>query len=324
MIHTSPLIWLSFVAVILFMLIIDLGVFHKKSHTVSFKEAIMWSIVWIAMAMIFSLVILQWRGQEDFMLFVTGYVIEKSLSVDNLFVFVIILSAFAVPRIHQKTVLQIGIIGALILRFIFIVIGAALIMRFSWIFFIFGAFLVYTAFKLMKHNGDEFDPRKSKVLKYAEKLIPITPEFHEGKFRIKVANKYFYTPMFIVMIAIFTTDIVFALDSIPAIFGLTKDPYIVFTANAFALMGLRQLYFLLDGLLAKLIYLGYGLAIILGFIGVKMLLHAAHENGFPQVVEIPISISLIVIVATITITVIASLIQAKRHPELVHKPGLQD
>lgn len=293
----------------------------RNPHVVTMKEAAIWATVYIVGAFLFGIGMWFVRGPQAGQEFIAGFITEKSLSVDNLFVFVIILSAFSVPRIHQKTVLQIGIIGALILRFIFIVIGAALIMRFSWMFFIFGAFLVYTAFKLMKHNGVEFDPAKSRVLKWAEKLLPITPKFHDGKFRVKIAGKYFYTPMFIVMIAILSTDIVFALDSIPAIFGLTQDPYIVFTANAFALMGLRQLYFLLDGLLARLIYLGYGLAIILGFIGVKMLLHAAHENGFPQAPEIPISISLLVIVATITITVILSLVQAKRHPELVKTPG---
>ena len=321
---TSPLVWGITLAVVVGVYVVDFIHAKRNPHVVTMKEASSWVAFYVSAALIFGAGMWFFRGADAGQEFIAGWITEYSLSIDNLFVFVIILSAFSVPKIYQQTVLQIGIFGALILRFFFIIIGAALIARFSWVFFIFGAFLVYTAVKLVKHNGVEFDPRKSKVLKYAEKLIPITPEFHEGKFRIKVANKYFYTPMFIVMIAIFTTDIVFALDSIPAIFGLTKDPYIVFTANAFALMGLRQLYFLLDGLLAKLIYLGYGLAIILGFIGVKMLLHAAHENGFPQVVEIPISISLIVIVATITITVIASLIQAKRHPELVHKPGLQD
>lgn len=320
---TSPLVWGITLAVVFGVYVVDFIHAKRNPHVVTMKEASSWVAVYVSAALIFGAGMWFFQGADAGQEFIAGWITEYSLSIDNLFVFVIILSAFSVPKIYQQTVLQIGIFGALILRFFFIIIGAALIARFSWVFFIFGAFLVYTAVKLVKHNGVEFDPRKSKILMFAEKVIPITPEFHEGKFRIKVANKNFYTPMFIVMIAIFSTDIVFALDSIPAIFGLTKDPYIVFTANAFALMGLRQLYFLLDGLLAKLIYLGYGLAVILGFIGLKMLLHAAHENGFPQVVEIPISISLIVIFATITTTVIVSLIQAKRHPELVHKPGLQ-
>ncbi len=293
----------------------------RNPHEVTIKEAATWATIYILAAFSFAAGMWVFRSPQAGQEFIAGFITEYSLSVDNLFVFVIILSAFGVPKNHQKTVLQIGILGALVLRFLFIIIGAALVARFSWVFFIFGAFLIYTAIKLVKHNGVEFDPAQSRVLKLAEKFIPLTPQYHEGKFRVKVANKYFYTPMFIVMIAIFTTDIVFALDSIPAIYGLTKDPYIVFTTNAFALMGLRQLYFLLDGLLSRLIYLGYGLALILGFIGLKMLIHALHENGFEQLTEIPITLSLIFILATITITVIVSLIQAKRHPELVKKIG---
>jgi tellurite resistance protein TerC len=320
----SPLIWGITLLVVTLVYLVDFIHAKRNPHVVTIKEATTWVLVYVSAALIFGAGMWVLRGPQAGQEFIAGWITEYSLSVDNLFVFVIILSAFSVPKIYQQTVLQIGIFGALILRFFFILIGAALIARFSWIFFIFGAFLVYTAIKLIKHNGVEFDPANSKVLKLAERIIPLTPQFHEGKFRVKIAKKYFYTPMFIVMIAIFSTDIVFALDSIPAIFGLTSDPYIVFTANAFALMGLRQLYFLLDGLLAKLIYLGYGLAIILGFIGIKMLLHAAHENGFEQVTEIPISLSLIVIVSTITLTVIISLIQAKRHPELVSKLGSKD
>ncbi len=293
----------------------------RNPHEVTIKEAATWATIYILAAFSFAAGMWVFRSPQAGQEFIAGFITEYSLSVDNLFVFVIILSAFGVPKNHQKTVLQIGILGALVLRFLFIIIGAALVARFSWVFFIFGAFLIYTAIKLVKHNGVEFDPAQSRVLKLAEKFIPLTPQYHEGKFRVKVARKYFYTPMFIVMIAIFTTDIVFALDSIPAIYGLTKDPYIVFTTNAFALMGLRQLYFLLDGLLSRLIYLGYGLALILGFIGLKMLIHALHENGFEQLTEIPITLSLIFILATITITVIVSLIQAKRHPELVKKIG---
>ena len=316
--------WAITLIVVFGVYIIDFIHAKRNPHEVTMKEAAIWATIYIAAAFLFAIGMWIFRSPQSGQEFIAGFITEKSLSVDNLFVFVIILSAFAVPKIYQKSVLQIGIIGALVLRFIFIIIGAALIARFSWIFFIFGAFLIYTAIKLIKHNGVEFDPSKSKVLKLAEKIIPFTPQFHEGKYRVKVANKYFYTPMFIVMIAIFTTDIVFALDSIPAIYGLTKDPYIVFTTNAFALMGLRQLYFLLDGLLSRLIYLGYGLAIILAFIGLKMLIHALHKNGFEQLTEIPISFSLIFITATITITVIVSLLKAKSHPELIKKIDSKD
>ncbi len=207
------------------------------------------------------------------------------------------------------------------LRFLFIIIGAAAIAKFSWIFFIFGAFLLYTAYKLASNHGTESDPSQNKVLKLAEKYLPVTPIYHEGAFRVKIDGKKYFTPLFIVMIAIFTTDILFALDSIPAIFGLTDDPYIVFTANAFALMGLRQMYFMLDGLLDRLIYLSYGLSVILGFIGVKLILHAAHENGFKSAPEISTPVSLVVIVTVLAITVFASLRQTKLHPELAHKPG---
>jgi tellurite resistance protein TerC len=240
-----------------------------------------------------------------------------------LFVFVIILSAFAVPAVYQQEVLQVGIIGALVLRFLFIIVGAAAIAKFSWIFFVFGAFLLYTAYKLASNHGTESDPSQNKVLKLAEKYLPVTPKYHEGAFRVKIDGKKYFTPLFIVMIAIFTTDILFALDSIPAIFGLTDDPYIVFTANAFALMGLRQMYFMLDGLLDRLIYLSYGLSVILGFIGIKLILHAAHENGFKSAPEISTPFSLAVIVGVLAITVVASLRQTKLHPELAHKPGQQ-
>lgn len=313
----SILTWAITLTIVCLVYLIDFFHAKRNPHVVSIKEATLWVAIYIVAALVFGMGLWVFRSPEVGQEFIAGWVTEYSLSVDNLFVFVIILSAFAVPKIYQQTVLQIGIFGALVLRFFFILIGAALVAQFSWVFFIFGSFLIYTAFKLIKHNGVEFDPAESKIIALAQRVFPISPKFEEGKFRVKIANKYFYTPMFIVMIAIFSTDIVFALDSIPAIFGLTQDPYIVFTANAFALMGLRQLYFLIDGLLSKLIYLGYGLALILGFIGIKMLLHAAHENGLPQAPEISISSSLFVIVFTLFATVLISLIQAKRRPELV-------
>ena len=293
----------------------------KHPHVVKFKEASLWVIVYVFAAILFGLGLWAIKGPNAGFEFFAGWITEYSLSVDNLFVFVIILSAFAVPAIYQQEVLQIGIIGALILRFLFIIVGAAAIARFSWIFFIFGAFLIYTAYKLTSNEGTESDPTKNKILILAEKYLPVTPKYHEGAFRVNINGKKYFTPLFIVMIAIFTTDILFALDSIPAIFGLTQDPYIVFTANAFALMGLRQLYFMLDGLLDRLIYLSYGLAAILGFIGVKLILHAAHENGFKTAPEISTPISLAVIISILTITVIASLRQTKLHPELAHRPG---
>ena len=293
----------------------------KHPHVVKFREAAIWVVVYISAAILFGIGIWFVKGQASGVEFFAGWITEYSLSVDNLFVFVIILSAFAVPAIYQQEVLQVGIIGALVLRFLFIIVGAAAIAKFSWIFFLFGAFLLYTAYKLASNHGTESDPSQNKVLKLAEKYLPDTPKYHEGAFRVKIDGKKYFTPLFVVMIAIFTTDILFALDSIPAIFGLTEDPYIVFTANAFALMGLRQMYFMLDGLLDRLIYLSYGLSVILGFIGIKLILHAAHENGFKSAPEITTPISLAVIIGVLAITVFASLRQTKLHPELAHKPG---
>ena len=316
-------LWVWVVTVLAFFTVYTAEFIYAKRHphVVQFREAAKWVIVYIAAPVLFGIGIWVIKGPESGIEFFAGWITEYSLSVDNLFVFVIILSAFAVPAIYQQEVLQVGIIGALVLRFLFIIIGAAAIAKFSWIFFIFGAFLLYTAYKLASNHGTESDPSQNKVLKLAEKYLPVTPIYHEGAFRVKIDGKKYFTPLFIVMIAIFTTDILFALDSIPAIFGLTDDPYIVFTANAFALMGLRQMYFMLDGLLDRLIYLSYGLSVILGFIGVKLILHAAHENGFKSAPEISTPVSLVVIVTVLAITVFASLRQTKLHPELAHKPG---
>ena len=318
-------LWVWVVTVLAFFAVYTAEFIYAKRHphVVKFREAAKWVIVYISAAILFGIGIWIIKGHDAGIEFFAGWITEYSLSVDNLFVFVIILSAFAVPAVYQQEVLQVGIIGALVLRFLFIIVGAAAIAKFSWIFFIFGAFLLYTAYKLASNHGTESDPSQNKILKLAEKYLPVTPKYHEGAFRVKIDGKKYFTPLFIVMIAIFTTDILFALDSIPAIFGLTDDPYIVFTANAFALMGLRQMYFMLDGLLDRLIYLSYGLSVILGFIGVKLILHAAHENGFKSAPEITTPISLAVIVGVLAITVFASLRQTKLHPELAHKPGQQ-
>ena len=318
-------LWVWVVTILAFLSIYTAEFIYAKKHphVVKFKEAAIWVSVYIFAAIIFGAGLWLIKGHDSGVEFFAGWLTEYSLSVDNLFVFVIIMSAFAVPAIYQQEVLQIGIIGALVLRFLFIIIGAAAIARFSWIFFIFGAFLIYTAYKLTTNHGTENDPTHNKILILAEKYLPVTPKYHDGAFRVKIDGKKYFTPLFIVMIAIFTTDILFALDSIPAIFGLTQDPYIVFTANAFALMGLRQMYFMLDGLLDRLIYLSYGLAAILGFIGIKLILHAAHENGFKQAPEISTPISLAVIISVLAITVLVSLRQTKLHPEHAHKPGSQ-
>ncbi len=323
--NTQEPLWVWIVTILVFLAVYTGEFIYAKRHphVVQFREAAKWVVVYISAAILFGVGMWRIKGQDAGFEFFAGWITEYSLSVDNLFVFVIILSAFAVPAIYQQEVLQVGIIGALVLRFLFIIVGAAAIARFSWVFFIFGAFLLYTAYKLASNHGTERDPSQNKVLRLAEKYLPVTPKYHEGLFIVKIEGKKYFTPLFIVMIAIFTTDILFALDSIPAIFGLTDDAYIVFTANAFALMGLRQMYFMLDGLLDRLIYLSYGLSVILGFIGIKLIFHAAHENGFESAPEISTPFSLAVIVGVLGLTIFASLRQTKLHPELAHKPGQQ-
>ncbi|GGZ30620.1 TerC/Alx family metal homeostasis membrane protein [Streptomyces poonensis] len=289
----------------------------RKPHDVSIKEAGIWTIVWIVLAALFGLGLLVFGDGQASGEFFAGYITEKSLSVDNLFVFVLIMAKFAVPSQYQQRVLLVGVLVALVLRAIFIAAGAAIITSFSWVFYIFGAFLIYTAWKLIKEaRADEEDEEweENKLLKAAERRFGVADRYHGTKLWIEQNGKRVMTPMLIVMLAIGTTDILFALDSIPAIFGLTQDPYIVFTANAFALMGLRQLYFLIGGLLKKLVHLSYGLSVILGFIGVKLVLHALHESGV-HVPEISIPVSLGVICSVLIITTITSLIASKKQAE---------
>ncbi|MFH9721495.1 TerC family protein [Streptomyces sp. NPDC017254] len=288
----------------------------RKPHDVSVKEAGIWTAVWIVLAGLFGLGLWFFGESQAAGEFFAGYITEKSLSVDNLFVFVLIMAKFAVPSHLQQRVLLVGVVIALVLRTIFIAAGAAIIANFSWIFYFFGAFLIYTAWKLIQEaRADEEDEiPDNRVLKMAEKRFGVADRYHGTKLFIRVNGKRVMTPLMVVMIAIGTTDILFALDSIPAIFGLTQDPYIVFTANAFALMGLRQLYFLIGGLLKKLVHLSYGLSVILGFIGVKLLLHALHESGL-DVPEISIPFSLAFICLVLVVTTITSLIASKRQSE---------
>ncbi|MCF3147452.1 TerC family protein [Streptomyces platensis] len=290
----------------------DFFIGGRKPHEVSLKEAGIWTGVWIALAALFGVGLLLFGGTAPAGEFFAGFITEKSLSVDNLFVFVLIMAKFAVPAIYQQRVLMVGVLIALVLRAGFIGAGAAIIANFSWIFYLFGAFLIWTAWKLIKEaraEDEEFE--ENRFLKLVEKRFPSTDKYHGTKLFIVENGKRLMTPMLIVMLAIGTTDVLFALDSIPAIFGLTQDPYIVFTANAFALMGLRQLYFLIGGLLKKLVHLSYGLSVILGFIGVKLVLHALHESGVP-VPEISIPVSLGVICAVLVVTTITSLRASKK------------
>ncbi|MEV6009224.1 TerC family protein [Streptomyces sp. NPDC051976] len=289
-------------------------VIGRNPHDVSVKEAGIWTVVWVVLAGLFGLGLLLFAGGKPSGEFFAGYITEKSLSVDNLFVFVLIMSKFAVPSRYQQRVLLVGVLIALVLRAVFIAGGAAIIASFSWVFYLFGAFLIWTAWKLIQDarsdDGDEEEFEENRVLKMVERRVPSTDRYHGTRLFITENGKRLMTPMLVVMLAIGTTDVLFALDSIPAIFGLTQDPYIVFTANAFALMGLRQLYFLIGGLLKKLVHLSYGLSVILGFIGAKLVLHALHESGV-HVPEISIPVSLGVIVVVLGVTTVTSLIASR-------------
>ncbi len=322
-------IWLVTIGGFVAIILADLFLVDHKPHAVTLGEVTRWVAFYIALAVLFGLVIWLWQGGQYATEFYAGYITEYSLSVDNLFIFLIIMSSFKVPVVHQHRVLLVGIVIALIMRGIFIAVGAAAIEQFSWVFYLFAAFLVYTAFSLVKqavgHEDEEW--KEGWVLRWIRKAFPVTDDYHGAKTTVKIDGKRWLTPMLIVMIAIGLTDVLFALDSIPAIFGLTQESYLVFAANAFALMGLRQLYFLLGGLLKKLVFLSYGLAVLLAFIGVKLALHALHENEVPfinggqpvPVPEIGIGLSLIVIVGILAITTVASLVAVRIKPELAEQ-----
>ncbi|OSC61071.1 tellurium resistance protein TerC [Streptomyces sp. 4F] len=289
----------------------------RKPHDVSIREAGIWTAVWVVLACLFGVGLLVAAGGAPAGEFFAGYITEKSLSVDNLFVFVLIMAKFAVPSQYQQRVLMVGVIVALVLRAAFIAAGAAIISAFSWVFYIFGAFLIWTAWKLVqdaRKGGHDEEYEENKLLKSIEHRFGVADRYHGTRLWIEENGKRVMTPMLVVMLAIGSTDVLFALDSIPAIYGLTQDPYIVFTANAFALMGLRQLYFLIGGLLKKLVHLSYGLSIILGFIGVKLVLHALHESGV-HVPEISIPFSLGFIVLVLAVTTVTSLVAARKQEE---------
>jgi len=314
----SMALWVTTVGVLVALIAADFFIGGRKPHEVSLREAGVWTVVWIALAVAFGGFLWWHSGSAPAGEFFAGYVTEKSLSVDNLFVFVLIMAKFSVPAAYQQRVLMIGVLIALVLRAVFIAAGAALIASFSWIFFIFGAFLIWTAWKLIKEARAEHrrDPEQAefeenRLLKAVEQRFPATDRYHGTKLVIVENGKRLITPMLVVILAIGTTDVLFAMDSIPAIFGLTQDAYIVFTANAFALMGLRQLYFLIGGLLKRLVHLSYGLSLILGFIGVKLLLHALHEAGVHAVPEIGIPFSLAFIGLVLAVTTVTSLLASR-------------
>lgn len=310
--------WAATVGVVVALMTFEFLVHIRKSHEPSFKEAAWWSVFYIAVAVVFGASMIWWRDGESAAEFFAGYVTEKSLSIDNLFVFLVILSRFAVPKIYRQRVLMFGIILALVLRLLFILAGAAAIGAFSWVFYLFGVFLLWTAVGVARGGIEEEEEYvENWLLRQFSKVLPSTKKYHGTKLVVRENGKRLVTPLLMVMIAIGTTDVLFAVDSIPAIFGLTTDPFIVFAANAFALMGLRQLYFVVHGLLRRLIYLSYGLAVVLAFIGVKLVLHALHENGLgfinggepvESVPDIGIGLSLAVILVTLTITAVLSIL----------------
>ncbi|MGP3913343.1 TerC family protein [Nonomuraea sp. 10N515B] len=306
--------WIAVIGGLIVVLAIDLWIVDRgEAREFSMRQAGYWVTFYVVLAIAFGVVLWTTVGADKAGEFFAGYITEYSLSVDNLFVFFIIMSRFAVPRAYQHKVLLVGILLALVMRGIFIALGAAALERFSWLFYVFGAFLVYTAINIVRQHlkGEEEEVNENILLRWVRRTLPATEGYVGSKVTVKIDGKRLVTPMLIVMIAIGSTDLLFALDSIPAIFGLTKDPFIVFTANAFALMGLRQLYFLLGGLLQRLVYISYGLAFILGFIGVKLVMEALHASHVSWAPEIPIWVSLSIIGATMVITTVASLVKAR-------------
>ncbi|MCD2462686.1 MULTISPECIES: TerC family protein [unclassified Streptomyces] len=313
--NVSTTMWVLTVVGLCVLIAADFVIGGRKPHEVSIKEAGIWTTVWIVLAVLFGAGLLIWGSGQAAGEFFAGYVTEKSLSVDNLFVFVLIMAKFAVPSIYQQRVLMIGVLIALVLRAVFIAAGAAAINSFAWVFFLFGAFLVWTAWKLIQEaraGEQDEDWEEGRLMKAIERRLPSTDTWHGTKMFVRENGKRLATPMLIVMLAIGITDVLFAVDSIPAIFGLTQDPYIVFTANAFALMGLRQLYFLIVGLLQKLVHLSYGLSVILAFIGVKLVLHGLHETTSLDVPEVSLPVSLGVIFGVLIITTITSLVATRK------------
>jgi tellurite resistance protein TerC len=314
------LTWALVIGAIMALIVVDLLTVSRKPHDVMFKEAAIWSIFYIGVAIAFGVWVWQTAGSQFGTEYFAAYLVEKSLSVDNLFVFIIILAQFAVPSIYHQRVLMFGVILALVLRAIFIAVGAAALAAFSFTFVIFGAILIWTGVGLFKHWDEDPSPEDNKLVKIVRKRIAMTDAYDGSKIFTRQNGKRIATPMFLVMIAIASTDLLFALDSIPATFGVTQEPFLVFAANAFALLGLRALYFLLKGLLDKLVYLSLGLSIILMFIGVKLIMTYVHEIWY-EVPKIPTVVSLMVIALILIVSTVASLIKVKKDPSATAHPG---
>jgi tellurite resistance protein TerC len=316
-------LWIGFNVFVLLLLALDLGVFHRKAHAVSMKEALTWSIVWITLSLLFNLVIyLFWdkmvpnssyTNGEAALAFLTGYLIEKSLSVDNIFVFILIFSFFAVPDQYQHRVLFWGILGALIMRGLLILIGATLLETFHWIIYVFGAFLIFTGIRMARHQDEELKPDQNPIVKFFRRFVPVTENFEDDKFFLRRAGRLFATPLFLVLLVVESTDLVFAVDSIPAIFAVTRDPFIVYTSNVCAILGLRALYFLLANVMHQFQYLKLGLSVVLTFIGIKMVIVDLYH--------IPVGASLAVVASVLTISILASLWKTKSDARKIAEAG---
>jgi tellurite resistance protein TerC len=304
----QPWMWVAFTVFVMVMLVLDLGVFHRKAHEVHMREALGWSAFWIGLAAVFNVCVYFWFGAERALEFTTAYLIEETLSVDNLFVFLVIFGYFAVPSQLQHRVLFWGIVGAIALRIVFILAGAALLQRFHWVMYVFGGFLVFTGFKLLLQREAEMHPEKNPVLRLARRVIPSISEYRGTKFFVVENGKRYATPLLMVLLVIEATDVVFAVDSIPAVFAVTRDPFIVFTSNIFAVLGLRSLYFALAGMMRKFHYLKVGLGLVLAFVGVKMLIADFYK--------LPIAVSLGVIAGLLGASIATSILRPPTAPPL--------
>ena len=310
MIEISPIVWIAFLVFVLLMLGLDLAVFHRKSHEVGIRESLIWTGVWIGLALLFNAGVYHWMGHEKGLEFLTGYLIEKALSVDNLFVFIMLFSMFQIEPKYQHKVLFWGILGALVMRAVFIFTGVALINRFHWIIYLFGAFLVFTGAKMIFQQHDEVHPEKNPLVRLFKKIFPVTHELHGDRFFVRINHRLFATPLFVVLIVVELTDLIFATDSIPAILAISHDPFIIFSSNVFAILGLRALYFALAGITRYFVYLRYGLAAILVFVGLKM--------SFSGYYHFPVGWSLLTILLLLLISIAASLI---RKPKMTESKG---
>ena len=316
----ESILWIVFGIFIPVMLALDLGVFHRRDHVIKVKEALVWSGIWITLALLFALGIYLLVGHEKALNYITGYLVEESLSVDNLFVFLLIFSYFCVPAAYQHRVLFWGIMGAIVMRAVFIVTGLTLLENLHWIIYVFGAFLVYTAVRLAFNKEEEIKPEKNPVLRLFRRFVPMTKRYHGNQFFVKARGRRLATPLLLTLVVIETTDVIFAVDSVPAVLSITRDPFIVYTSNIFAVMGLRSLYFALSGVIQKFYYLNYGLAAILAFLGLKMIIPDIINKVNPDLnFEVPVEVSLGVVLGILVISALFSLLRRKTMSETWEK-----